>query len=543
MLVLVDKEKKPLFPVVDRKAGDKGVLVESAEGASYLIPYAALAEHEVDLQEFGDTEQLFSTTLEEDKTVRINNVPVFKAYKGAKDRPNVDTRYLDEMVTNFNQLRATGWLPKIHISHTSKKGAQELPVVGFVDNLHRDGDTLYCDFRYLDRGLYDFDLCKGRYPDRSIELDAKRKRLVSVALLGSSMPYFTLPQMRALRPSYDGANQVVAQFSCNSDNHLVVQYEDETMHRFARAAYSYLLAQPGVSSVEFTEQDVSTALMNYKGDDIDELFELMKNMTKTSMKKKKEKEINGSKAGAGTGYSLSRADLQEFACGWGTAVSGDTGLPGQMLASNASTGVDEKGRPSSALHHFNDDADDVTRFVASLPEESRTAAQGIFSRQTEQMRTFADALLGQEKTIQQLKEVNVAAARSARVEKYRAKLVEIRAKGAAGITEDTIPMHTEVLMNYGDDEEKIKRYLAHLETQIVSRGPSGDRNEGDRVRLRYSEPNDLVEFANEFKASPEIRADYRRLGYKDEDALRIFKISSQYAKMDSVVTNGHNGKE
>ena len=136
-------------------------------------------------------------------TVSIRNVPCFKTHD---DRDyNCDEQWLDRCVADFIAQKAESaeiggeryaMLPSLTVGHTPEDNdAPEPPAAGFVDNLRRQGDTLFCDFVGVPRDIFER-MQRNEFPYRSAEVIPTRHRLTNVSLLGGRYPHFPLPVMR-----------------------------------------------------------------------------------------------------------------------------------------------------------------------------------------------------------------------------------------------------------------------------------------------------------------------------------------------------------
>jgi len=144
---------------------------------------------------------------------RVLNVPVMKTYTSRNSR--CDESALDRMVANFYMpINATahlagggehgsevadkfGFRPKVHIHHTvdDPSTTDHPEVIGHVQDMYRAGSFIMADFGGIDGPTLSV-LRSGKYPDRSPEVDPKRNRILSIALLGAECPHFGFPQMR-----------------------------------------------------------------------------------------------------------------------------------------------------------------------------------------------------------------------------------------------------------------------------------------------------------------------------------------------------------
>ncbi len=99
----------------------------------------------------------------------------------------LDSEDLNKLINNFEKLADHGDYPTVFIGHDK---VVEKPVIGFVDNLRVENNTLYGDL-YIDKHKLDV---LREYPKRSCELwiNGEEVYLDGVALLGSSPPRFNL---------------------------------------------------------------------------------------------------------------------------------------------------------------------------------------------------------------------------------------------------------------------------------------------------------------------------------------------------------------
>jgi hypothetical protein len=139
-----------------------------------------------------------------DSTFTIQRVEVFKL--GVDERTKkFNTAWFDDVaLKTFNTQRAEGFLPVVHIGHTAAKGDNtERPRVAYLDNLCRDGNTVYADFAKIPQAAFSV-LKDESFPHRSVEVT--KDRFKSVALLSSSDPHFKLPVLDVAQFKADEAD-------------------------------------------------------------------------------------------------------------------------------------------------------------------------------------------------------------------------------------------------------------------------------------------------------------------------------------------------
>ena len=121
----------------------------------------------------------------------VRGVPIFQMHT---DRGfPCDTSWMNAAVQNHSLLKAGGYRPTIIIGH-NKKGGVEKESVGFLDNLVVKGKLLYADLVRIP-GMIKEKIVKNAYPNRSVEVLPKSKRILCMALLGGTTPHFALPQV------------------------------------------------------------------------------------------------------------------------------------------------------------------------------------------------------------------------------------------------------------------------------------------------------------------------------------------------------------
>lgn len=124
--------------------------------------------------------------------VHIYDVPIFVTHDNKGFKCNED--WMDEAVKKHEEAKKTGYLPPVIIGHSKKGDSVEKEAVGFFDNLKRKGKKLYADMVNI-RKTYADKIIDGAFPNRSVEVYPKSKRIRALALLGGTTPHFKLPQM------------------------------------------------------------------------------------------------------------------------------------------------------------------------------------------------------------------------------------------------------------------------------------------------------------------------------------------------------------
>lgn len=128
---------------------------------------------------------------EDDGTYTIKDVPIFETH----DNRGFDCneKWLADAIGNFEKERANGHRPVVILGH-NVKGAEEKKAKGFLDNLRLKGKKLYADITKVTKALKE-DIVQNAYPSRSVEILPNSKKILALALLGGTAPFFSLPQM------------------------------------------------------------------------------------------------------------------------------------------------------------------------------------------------------------------------------------------------------------------------------------------------------------------------------------------------------------
>jgi len=126
-----------------------------------------------------------------DGTVTIPNVPIFET--GKHRDVEYDNKWLDEAVENYEKDAKKDYYPPVVIGHDMWEG--EKPAIGFLQGLRREGKRLVADLMGIHQEVME-QIQKGFWPSRSVELHSGERRVMALALLGRSEPYFRFPQMK-----------------------------------------------------------------------------------------------------------------------------------------------------------------------------------------------------------------------------------------------------------------------------------------------------------------------------------------------------------
>lgn len=515
--------------VHDLRVSPDGVVVESLSGAQLLVPHmefvtgnARMRFSEARPQTFEKPTKLFEIQPDGDNLFRINNVPVFQAYSHPK-RPPVDEKFLDDMVLSFWSMRDACssefgddycWLPKVHIGHTDDRDMTERPVGAFVDNLRRIGNTLYCDIRFVERDLLDT-LRKGAFPDRSIELDYDNRRLISVALLGATPPFFKLPQMRQFSDSKDASklSGAVARFSQDvTVEHRVVtmRYHDMDPTKRAQGLIAFMEAFGATFAGAF---DDLVKFVDELDGDIKGLYE----MIRKALLKKKTVEQNTE---SGRNYEVTLEDLQKFVCSDGKTTAVATNTEGWFHPENPKhgehVGVTNDGEPASAPQHF-DDAQARTLYA-----ENQTLRTTI--------KKFGDALSNINKELEVEREARRNQEKLANLEKFRSELVALRMQGSSAVpSPEAVDQHLEILSSLSDDAARQKYMDIQKAAPKALRRERVPMSQTTQFSASGSQSNGVKKYLDDYKADPKLRADLRQMGIEEGEH---YALVSRFTDID-----------
>ncbi len=132
----------------------------------------------------------FKIVPEGDGFYTVKDVPIFQCHDNRGF--NCDEEWMRECVQNFTHDRECGHRPAIIVGHNVKGVEKECK--GFLDNFRLKGKRLYADLVRIPRDLKER-IVQNAFPSRSCEVLPTSKRILALALLGGTTPFFTLPQM------------------------------------------------------------------------------------------------------------------------------------------------------------------------------------------------------------------------------------------------------------------------------------------------------------------------------------------------------------
>ena len=121
----------------------------------------------------------------------IRDVPIFEEHDNRGFA--CDTNWMRDAIKNFEQQAAEDHRPIVMVGH-NRGGVEEKEAIGFLDNLALKGKRLYADIVRVPKYIKE-KIVQNAYPNRSVEVLPKSKRIVALALLGGTVPHFSLPQM------------------------------------------------------------------------------------------------------------------------------------------------------------------------------------------------------------------------------------------------------------------------------------------------------------------------------------------------------------
>jgi len=121
----------------------------------------------------------------------VFDIPIFQTFKDKK-RGKLDKRDGAEIVKNFNEERTDGYYPRAHIEHQAEGSTENKTGAGFLDNLRFDGKTFFADLVEIPDVLF-MQIKDLKYPYRSVEYHADKKKILSLALLESQASFFQFP--------------------------------------------------------------------------------------------------------------------------------------------------------------------------------------------------------------------------------------------------------------------------------------------------------------------------------------------------------------
>lgn len=136
--------------------------------------------------------QQFETSVNEDGSVNILKVPIFKM--GKHKGTDFDDALVDEIIDNHQTLKSDDdYLPSVIIGHNDDSGEKEAE--GFLDNLLKEEGIVYADIVKVPEETFSEALKKRKYPHRSVEYNPTKKVFSALALLGGTAPHHKLPIM------------------------------------------------------------------------------------------------------------------------------------------------------------------------------------------------------------------------------------------------------------------------------------------------------------------------------------------------------------
>ena len=121
----------------------------------------------------------------------IKNLPIFQCFDDP-EKGKVDALAAKEIVDNFYKDVSGGYYPRTHIGHQDMKSFENRPGIGFIDNLRFNSDLFYADVSEIPENIFK-EIKNFKYPYRSVEYDAREKKITGLALLESVPPYFSFP--------------------------------------------------------------------------------------------------------------------------------------------------------------------------------------------------------------------------------------------------------------------------------------------------------------------------------------------------------------
>ena len=127
---------------------------------------------------------------EGDSFFTIQGVPIFEMHTDRGFPCN--TEWMNAAIKNHLHHKEGGYRPTIFVGHNVR--GQEKESVGFLDNLVLRGKRLYADYVRVPKIMKE-KIARNAFPSRSVEILPKSKRILALALLGSTTPHFPLPQM------------------------------------------------------------------------------------------------------------------------------------------------------------------------------------------------------------------------------------------------------------------------------------------------------------------------------------------------------------
>lgn len=172
-----------------------------------------------------------SSAVHTDKLMGIKGVQIFKT--GTWNGKTITEDDLDKMVQAFSETKPKGVAPFIKLGHNDEQAiikSSGEPAAGWIENVKRVGNALYCDFVDLPKKI--FEAIKNKaYRKVSIEMlnnfeiDGKKypKFLYAVSLLGAELPAVSTLDDILARYSYED----MVKFAQDLDSDIIEIDESE----------------------------------------------------------------------------------------------------------------------------------------------------------------------------------------------------------------------------------------------------------------------------------------------------------------------------
>jgi hypothetical protein len=201
---------------------------------------------------------------EDDNFYTVRDVPIFATHE---DRGfPCDAAWMAEAIQNHNNYSKTDFRPPIIIGHNKPGQAAEKEAYGFIDNLVLKGKQLYADFVRVPKAIKE-KIIQNAYPNRSVEVLPKSKRIVALALLGGTTPHFALPQM-----VYGAADNETTLWYRSPEMSLSDEMKQEIKAAVTEALTSYS-AQTAEKAPSVSVKSSAEIVQCFESGQIPELFE------------------------------------------------------------------------------------------------------------------------------------------------------------------------------------------------------------------------------------------------------------------------------
>ena len=170
-----------------------------------------------------------------EKLKKIKDVQIFKA--GTWNGKTITEDDLDKMVQAFSETKPKGVAPFIKLGHNDEQAiikSSGEPAAGWIENVKRVGNALYCDFVDIPKKI--FEAIKNKaYRKVSIEMlnnfeiDGKKypKFLYAVSLLGAELPAVSTLDDILARYSYEE----MVKFAQDLDSDIIEIVESENREK------------------------------------------------------------------------------------------------------------------------------------------------------------------------------------------------------------------------------------------------------------------------------------------------------------------------